>query len=1321
VSQPYQARLIIRRNGDNLSASWLDGEGQESLPFPLALPLNRDDARDLRWYLEEFVQFHGTGDLARARPIEARLDAWGKATFEALFGNREGAGVYHRLMEAARKQQPCLLTLGTTDPAVLAQPWELVRDAQGPLALQGVTIRRQLQGFRRGPGQESRLPLRVLLIVSRPVDTGFIDPRTSVRPVLEALEQLPAGALAVDFCDPPTFLRLEEIISEARDRQAPYHVVHFDGHGEYLPRTGVGALAFENEQGKTDLVPAGRLGDLLARLDVPLVLLEACRGADLSQRPVFGSLAPTLLQSGVGSVIAFSHTVLVQTALLFVERLYQKLAVGRTVGQALEEARSKLYFDRKRRLHPGPGAETPNLQDWFIPQLYQVGSDPALFAPALEQANASAEEREELVLPGFPPEPMYHFHGRARELLELERLFRKYPAVVLYGMGGMGKTALAREAAHWWVRTGRFETAVFCSFEQKQGAERVVQLLGYALEGDRFSSRPAEEQWQTAVKLFRRKRVLLVWDNFESTLPAFQQGELASEVTAFSSEARNELQRLYRELTSGEPNGRLLVTCRPEETLLPAIRKYELAGLAEPDSLPLLAAILDREGLTLEERPGYERAEVDELLKLLGHHPLSIELVTPHFKTLPPRQIREEFGQMLERFTNLGADEDRNKSLLASLEFSKKRLSEQSRLLLPYLAWFQGGVFEQFFLDFAELGAEAWEPIRAELAATALVDVEESIQVNNRPYLRFHPTLPYAAQSTEVPNPEAAQQRFLKVSGTIQQMTDKALRGQQPAQGMALLAREEANVRSAITLAFRLGLRHQGWHLADTLREYLGRASRLRERDELVGWVRGQMSQGEQLDEATCDSLRQHAWSLSEQGQAARAIQLVQGLLQKLQEQALSDPRFTTVQIAMSQGHLGRLYSHAGRPDLALEPLQQAVAGFEQLGEAQRGNLSAALGSLANAFSSLGRFGQALAAAERGVAIDRERGNQHALAAGLIQTAAILREQQRYAEADTLYDEAMQAARATGDVSLQGPILQHQGGLQRLQGHHDQAVQLFQQALALFQRAGDGEGEMQTCDLLGSAEMLRGQLKAAEAWYLRSRELAHKRNDRSHLGVVAQNLSLLYESQAEQATEATARIASLRQAVASVQESLAIRLDMNNQVGAASSYSQLGFLHRMLQEWDQAETCSRQAMQIRETLNHPDVWLDYGNLAVVAQGRHDEQAAAQWQAKAEAKYAEVQRLRRGEGSGVRPRLPERVVQALLELARACYTARTSRTPLPPDAAELLARLAEGQSPFPAVASFLQAVAAGQPLRPLPADLPKPLDEILGALNQAVQS
>ena len=249
------------------------------------------------------------------------------------------------------------------------------------------------------------------------------------------------------------------------------------------------------------------------------------------------------------------------------------------------------------------------------------------------------------------------------------------------------------------MRKGRFDSAVFCSFEQKVEADRVVQLIGKALEGESFSSRLAEDQWATAVRLFHQRKVLLVWDNFESTLPIFQNGQPPStdkETTdavesplEFGAEERGRLQRLYRELTDGSPEGRLLVACRPANTKLPAIKELSLEVLARPDSLHLLAAVTGLKNISTD-RPGCDRTEVDALLDTLDDHPLSIQLVAPHLEKMTPARIRSEFGTLLSRFADENVDEPRNRSLLASMEFSKTRLSEAAQKVLPYLAWFEG-------------------------------------------------------------------------------------------------------------------------------------------------------------------------------------------------------------------------------------------------------------------------------------------------------------------------------------------------------------------------------------------------------------------------------------------------------------------------------------------------------------------------------------------------------------------------------------------------------------------------------------------------------
>ncbi len=186
------------------------------------------------------------------------------------------------------------------------------------------------------------------------------------------------------------------------------------------------------------------------------------------------------------------------------------------------------------------------------------------------------------------------FQGRARELYELERRFRTHRGIVLHAMGGMGKTALATEAAHWWTRSGLFrDGACFLSFEQFASADRVVQVLGTYLAGPKFDQLPAAEQRRRAIELFQQKDVLLVWDNFESALPQFNDGA-ATHGSPYTDDERRRLAELFRDLTTGTGKGCLLVTCRPGDTGLPGAlavraarpgpRRQPVAARAHPEA-----------------------------------------------------------------------------------------------------------------------------------------------------------------------------------------------------------------------------------------------------------------------------------------------------------------------------------------------------------------------------------------------------------------------------------------------------------------------------------------------------------------------------------------------------------------------------------------------------------------------------------------------------------------------------------------------------------------------------------------------------------------
>ncbi len=837
-------------------AQLADAKGRRlGVAVPFTPFLTEDDYEDLRWYLEEYMDLPDGGAVTRAQRIERELEQWGRRLYDALFTATDNLAFLTELLDGP---QPRRLTLATRDPALLRLPWELMADEAGSLA-QRLSVRRQLEEPEETTPRPAQLPLRILYIVSRPADTGFIDPRLTAKALFDALDPLGAS-VRVDFCRPPTLARMEEMLREEQRASDPYDLVHFDGHGTFLPHAQIGALYFEklddgSGASEGDLVTADRLGDLLASYDIPLVVLEACRSATVGKAAVFRSVAPRLIQAGVDSVLSMGHAVHVEAARLLLDRFYRELVRGTTIGQAVAEARKALRSTPARWIETGPGGRTIALSDWFLPHLYQRAADDTLvpskaarqkpvrvFDLFLSHQHNDAERVEALARqlmekhglrvwldkwecgPGdlkaqcetgiensrftvvagsqtalrskwvqweiekhnelntegdrlipiklerldlppelnallwvdftdpaqdadaaallarlirgadaedarrrrgfreaglFPPPPQYGFQGRARELYELERQFRAYRGIVLHAMGGMGKTALATEAAHWWTRSGLFrDGACFLSFEQFASADRVVQVLGTYLAGPKFEQLPAVEQRRRVIELFQQNHVLMVWDNFESALPQFNDGA-ATHGNPYTDEERLRLAELFRDLTTGPGKGCLLVTCRPQDTGLSSAQRYELQGLARADSLWLLASILRRDGLTLSD-PRLSRDKLDPLLNDLADHPLSLELVGLHLRTLTPAEIRADFGTLLVQFQQ-EAPEGRNQSLLASLEFSRRHLSPDAREALPWLGLFSGGVFEDNLLDVSQLTPEGWKSTRRELQGIALL------------------------------------------------------------------------------------------------------------------------------------------------------------------------------------------------------------------------------------------------------------------------------------------------------------------------------------------------------------------------------------------------------------------------------------------------------------------------------------------------------------------------------------------------------------------------------------------------------------------------
>lgn len=384
----------------------LEGEGlpRQTATNSFTFQLTPQDQEDLRWYLEDYLQNpHDPGPRIAAR-IERRLTEIGVALFKAVFqANDDARDLWANLRRQLNDTRVEIVTEVRESTLI---PWELIRDPQtDALALRARSfVRAQPQ-----PGQRPELPaaaagpIRILLAICRPGGGDDVPFRSVASRLIKGLNSAAREALHLEVLRPPTFERLGQVLRAAYDQGEPYHIVHFDGHGDYLdleqllpqwqdktvyPKTprpgGHGYLAFENPQSKRNIrfIDGQDLGKLLVETGVPVLVLNACRSASAeapaepeaaqadphTQVRAFGSLAQEVMDVGAAGVVGMRYSVYVVTAAQFVADLYASLAQGQTLGQAVTLGRKQLHDNPLRDVAYGP---LP-LQDWPVPVVYEA-------------------------------------------------------------------------------------------------------------------------------------------------------------------------------------------------------------------------------------------------------------------------------------------------------------------------------------------------------------------------------------------------------------------------------------------------------------------------------------------------------------------------------------------------------------------------------------------------------------------------------------------------------------------------------------------------------------------------------------------------------------------------------------------------------------------------------------------------------------------------------------------------------------------------------------------------------------------------------------
>lgn len=999
--------------------------------------------------------------------------------------------------EQSRQPLPIELRFDSGCEILAGLPWELLYyRSRFLVADASITLSRCPEGAGPPTLALTELSLRVLLVLAEPVDASPIFPERAKEELLHGLRSLDEeGGVIVDLLRPPTFETLIEAASNGG-----YHVLVFYGHGGYDETSG-GLLLFEDEFGGPALIPASDLGAALRNTEVRLVLLGACQSArvpDLSGLTIWPGVAPALLRAGVPLAIGMQVSMRVDAALAFIRQFALSLAAGKPIGEAVGDARKPLIQRKYGRA-------------WFIPALYGRSADgDRLFDPAhrlpagmaelrsnlkaqraeiarLEQAIGGvgllrqpgeiarlraaktnfARTRAELArhapggyapitspLYGVPSNPI--FVGRAAELCQVSQRFSSGRPVVVWGAGGLGKTALAVEIAH---RQGwRFPGGVlWLDCRGGPALDTLLDQIGAFCGLEAMDQvKPEQKEMTVRWKLAELgERCLLVWDN-------------AEEVWDNAG--------MRRFIDSLPPNSQLLITTRdhPERAMWEMV---ELEPLLDEAMQTLFYRLAGSAGVKVGTQADLEA--IPPMLRWLQGHPLALMLIVP---LLVKRGVKRVWAEMQQRPLQ---------GVAAAFELSYARLSETQQKLFARLS--------VFTIPFEWQAAEALMPGQADVADSLDVLVQRALLTFDGAHYAYHALLRQYAygklremEDSRSVHRLAAEYLWTKISeqkrvATLNELLEIVDQSEKAEEWMQFAYYAHALVGSLDRIGYwgeirtRLNRARMAieTHLDSPPELELGLLDSL----AIIAHKSGNWDEAINLwEEAAklCEMIGDEnnlagmfnnlGLIYANRGKWEQAIGFYQQSLEIVKR--LGD----RPSLALTYVNLGSVYLKKGDRERAIEYYQQALPILEQRGDS--GELAGVYNNLASAYVDKGGWKWAIEFYQKALLIMEHLGNRHGLAQIYTNLGTVYREKEELGQANKFYQQALRIMEGLGDHYGLAMLRVNIGALHLQTDRVEQAKPFFANAYLVLAQLGSPDADKAAQGLIYTC----GSMEAAHAY-----------------------------------------------------------------------------------------------------------------------------------------------------------------------------------------------------------------------------------------------
>ncbi|GAB4194382.1 MAG: hypothetical protein Fur006_40060 [Coleofasciculaceae cyanobacterium] len=297
--------------------------------------------------------------------------------------------------------------------------------------------------------------------------------------------------------------------------------------------------------------------------------------------------------------------------------------------------------------------------------------------------------------------------------------------------------------------------------------------------------------------------------------------------------------------------------------------------------------------------------------------------------------------------------------------------------------------------------------------------------------------------------------------------------------------------------------------------------------------------------------------------------------------------------------NIGVVYGSQSQYSRALEFYQQSLAIRRELGD--RNNEVLTLNKIGWVYRILGQYPQALESHQQALTIAEAEGDRWGEGESRHATGVIYFMVGQYGKALEFYQQALAIYRELSDSPnsdraasrywrgiilnsdraasryWEGIILNGIGFVRERLGQYPEALELYQQALAIATELGDRTGEGVNFNGLGRVYSNLGEFSKALEFYQQALARAKEVGDRYGEGIMLSNIGLVYRE-----------LKQYPKSLEYFQQALRIAREIGNRSGEGVSLTQIGGVYHRLGQYSEALEYAQQALVIHKEVNNPE-------------------------------------------------------------------------------------------------------------------------------------